>query len=87
MLSEFAKRLAEQLPEASFIGGTALRDYVPRQRMIDAELQEVREVLALLSPLREEGKPCWCESAFRKIGDHEIRCQRARALYSKLEVK
>jgi hypothetical protein len=53
---------------------------------IDAQLAEVREVLGLLSRLRVEGKPCWCESAFRTIGDHDANCQRTSALYEKLRV-
>lgn len=59
MASELAKRLASWLPEAEFIGDTILRDYVPRQRMIDAELQEVREfidaVLDASSTVKDSG--------------------------------
>ena len=81
MASKFAVRLAGQLPDAKLIGRTALKDYTPRERMIDAELQEVRDVL---DALLYEGFHC----------DHRVTpCdsegveERARALLAKLEVK
>jgi hypothetical protein len=83
--SEFAKRLAKHLPEASFIGGTALKDYVPRQRMIDAELQEVREALTRMQRLPVQSPPCWCIQWWPD--GHDGVCNAARALWSKLEVK
>jgi hypothetical protein len=45
-----AHLIVEELTEdAQFIGRTALKDYIPRERMIDAEVQEVRECVALLA--------------------------------------
>jgi hypothetical protein len=45
---------------------------------IDAELQEVREVLNSLRQSRD----CWCVATWK--GAHDGRCQRARALMEKL---
>jgi hypothetical protein len=89
--SEFAKRLAKHLPEASFIGGTALKDYVPRQRMIDAELQEVREVLdSFRREFQNSDVSCFEWHRCRELDkddEHTEDCLRARALWSKLKVK
>jgi hypothetical protein len=50
---------------------------------IDAELQEVREVLEGLR--FKDG--CWSRDCIHALGHHRPVCERARALLSKLEVK
>lgn len=82
--SKFSKRLAQDLPEAQFIGRTLLKDYKPREQMIDAELAEVREVLEGLRTSPAEADPCWCNGWWSE--PHRERCQRARALYDRLRI-
>jgi hypothetical protein len=54
--------------------------------VIDAELQEVREVLRGLSTYTTS--PCYCARPPLSVdGEHEAVCQRARALMEKLEVR
>lgn len=58
---------------------------------VDTELQEVREVLIGVSLRRYYDGYCWCHSA-QSVDDnqhviHHEYCQRARALWSNLEVK
>lgn len=79
MASEFSKRLAREMPRAEFIGRTALRDYVPAERMVDAELQEVRDVLFEI--VREHDDP------MSDYGCTTHVTERARALFAQLEIK
>ena len=51
---------------------------------LDAELQEVRQVLTLLKSSRHG---CWCDSAVESNTPHLATCQRARDLMLKLEVR
>lgn len=74
--SEFARSLSAKLtadvpPEILTWG----------ERVIDQELQEVREVLRFFMRSRD----CWCVSLWK--GQHEPRCDRARALYAQLQPK
>jgi hypothetical protein len=89
MPSEFSKSLAERLPDAQLTGRTALKDYAPRQRMIDAELQEVRAVLIQTADRNMPAHgPCWCRKDLADNNEpHNSFCQRARALWGKLGVK
>jgi hypothetical protein len=49
--------------------------------IVDAELQGVRNVLNSLRQSRD----CWCVATWK--GAHDGRCQRARALMEKLEIR
>jgi hypothetical protein len=55
--------------------------------VLDAELQEVREVLVSTARHKDSyGLPCWCVVMMRTM-PHMEHCQRARALMEKLEVR
>jgi hypothetical protein len=55
---------------------------------IDVELQEVRDVLRGLVVSFPYGECCWCALPPNAGSvDHTLDCERARALYEKLEVK
>lgn len=71
-----ASELAMKLTEA----GLAAKDGLI-QDALDTELTEVRHVLRYLQRARD----CWCIAAWQ--GTHDALCQRARALYERLEVK
>jgi len=73
-----ASELAEKIERV--IGGRT-PELAPA--IIDAELQEVREVLAGLR--HQHLLDCWCDAG--EEDDHKDSCNRARALLSKLEVK
>jgi len=60
-------------------------------RQLDAELQEVREVLATVAPFEVDGSPCWCPergggyTQMRAIDDHDDECQLARNLMERMK--
>jgi hypothetical protein len=72
MASEFAVDLAEKV---------LMESHAETVRHVDAELQEVRSVLDSL----RQSHDCWCVATWK--GAHDGRCQRARALMEKLEVR
>lgn len=53
---------------------------------IDVRLAEVRAVLYVTRRRTLPDGPCWCKSYLPTLG-HTEDCQRARALYSQLEIK
>lgn len=57
------------------------------ERVIDAELQEVRDVLyqLILRPM-PDGSYCWCHKSVT-APSHATRCERARALWAKLQIE
>lgn len=74
-----ASELAESICETYFNNseGALLRN------VIDAELQEVRDVLTQLAEWPfPVGQPCWCHLE----GEHSDACQRARRLAERLRV-
>lgn len=74
MASELAKKIA-------LAALTTDADQPSSEVAVDAELQEVRGVLDSLRQSRD----CWCVATWK--GTHDGRCQRARDLMEKLEVK
>jgi hypothetical protein len=54
-------------------------------KLIDAELQDVREVLDATSRRKLPDGPCWCKSYLPTLG-HTEDCQRARQLAKRLRV-
>ena len=75
MSSEFAELVCQTYFNNT--EGALLRD------VIDAELAEVREVLYGLRG--RYVKNCWCDAG--DDAEHLLSCQRARALYERLEIK
>lgn len=81
MASRFALQVVQRHCETTqTVGSMRLADNV------DLELQEVREVLALLQNLPYSTPPCFCRVKWR-VGGHDGPCQRARALTEQLGVK
>lgn len=56
------------------------------ERIVDAALQEVREVLASLSLQRSDGSRCFCEDGLYNR-QHQANCLRARGLWAKLQIE
>ena len=78
MPSEFAKHLSKLAdPDGYYTRGS-----LPAE--LDAELAEVREVLDGLR--YQYVLDCWCDAEEEEDG-HKVSCQRARALYERLEIK
>lgn len=86
MASEFSKTLSAKLtadipPEVVAWG----------ERIIDAELQEVRAVLSLTADRRypeDSYGHCWCRKDLTDDNEpHDEFCLRARALWAKLTIK
>jgi hypothetical protein len=84
MPSEFAKALSTKL--TAHIQEDILRW---GQRIIDAELQEVRAVLIQTADRNMPAHgPCWCRKDLADNNEPQNSfCQRARALWVKLEIK
>lgn len=81
MASELAQHLYKSIwTKDKFTGD----DYGPKQ--LDAELQEVRDVLELLQNVPYQKPPCFCRVKWI-VGEHDGPCQRARALMEKLRVR
>jgi hypothetical protein len=81
MPSEFALQVAQRYCETTqTVGAKRLAGNV------DAELAEVREVLDVTRRRASPDGPCWCKSYLPTLG-HTEDCQRARALYERLEIK
>jgi hypothetical protein len=74
-----ASELAIQVTNAALKPGTKSSHAATADR-VDAELQEVREVLDVLRLSRD----CWCVT--RWIGAHDGRCKRVSVLYQRLRV-
>jgi hypothetical protein len=82
MASEFSEQLAKKLdaPAPTFLTSAVVR-------VIDAELQEVREVLVSTARHKDSyGLPCWCVVMMQTL-PHMEHCQRARTLMDKLEIR
>jgi hypothetical protein len=79
MPSEFSKSLYQSIWTK---GKFTSEDYGTEQ--LDAELQEVREVLELLQNLPYQKPPCFCRVRWI-VGEHDGPCQRARTLMEKLK--
>lgn len=79
MTSEFAKTLSAKLtadiPPSAVEWG---------ERVIDAELQEVRDVLMLLRRLPDSDTPCWC--VVNWANGHDGPCKTTRTIWAKLEI-
>jgi hypothetical protein len=77
--SQLAQRIKKTVDDEGYYDMEVASEAVDRYA-----LQEVREVLTQLAewpfPI---GKPCWCHSG---IDEHSEACQRARALFKRLEV-
>jgi hypothetical protein len=66
----------------TYLGGW---NFLAVASVVDAELAEVREVLESLA---WSSQYCWCPVPVKtETQPHSAICQRARALYDKLEVK
>lgn len=79
MASSFATELS-----AKFTSGVPENVLEWGRRIIDGEMQEVRAVLDSLRQSRD----CWCVPPRHEASKHhEAKCQRARDLMEKLEVR
>jgi len=90
MVSELSRSIATRMLVAK-AQGSFDQEYSSAMELIrpkiDAELQEVREVLFHLQYNRLGDGPCWCDDTDGAGPGHDEPCQRARELMKRLEVK
>jgi hypothetical protein len=89
MASEFVTHLIDVHDKTESAVLTEMSSYANKQAKVltavDAELQEVRDVLDGLRWKTAEDEPCWCR--VRINGLHDDECQRARELMKRLQPK